>query len=75
MGSMDATDYSFNHSHQRQCGYIAAVLKRQLPKISSADTRYSRSNLLFRMESIDELRPKKYSTKASNDGCCISRSI
>ena len=75
MGSMDTTDYSFNHSHQQQCSHIAAVRKRQLPKISSADTWYSRSKLLFRMESIDELCPKKYSAEGTNNGCCIPRSI
>ena len=75
MGSMDAFDYSFNHSDKWERGYIASINKRKLPEISSADTWHSRCKLLLRMESINELRPKKYSAEGTNDGRCISCSI
>jgi hypothetical protein len=75
MGSMDSPDHGYHHSHQRQHIYIAAVYQRKLPKISGADSRHSRSKLLFRVEGIDELRPQKYSSESSNDSRCISRSV
>ena len=75
MGSMDSTGHGYQHSHQRQCGYIAVIHEGKLPKISSSDPWHSGSKLLLRMESINELRQKKYSAEGTNDGHCISRRI